>query len=439
MQQKREEYAANLLRRYQASFLAAAVVLVTACGFQLLNVSSASSAAMQRVASWTQETQNKWSAHAKVAADLPRLSVAATPGLDVAKQFGELWERAEAALAGLEQRVKGWLEDVKRGWAHGEEHFRMFHTHDRPDSSPLKRINLPISVTTRNTNWKSIGELALLKSLLPSLLRTIESGYLYGVYLGIDAGDRLLDQPGAEEELRRLWDAACSKEGKKIELRMFVYSDTAHKNVWAVNYITKEAYLDGYDYFFRVNDDSEFKEGGWTSQLVEALQRNEDFGAAGVLDPDNPRIWTHSFVGRQHIEIFGFHFPFSFGNYWSDDWITTAYDRKFSVWLYEVPIGHHRHKERYTVNWTDSAVRLSVETDRARLRWRTWLCRARDASEYCGNATVTSAHEHHALPAAAQRGYSREVLLAMENKAKAEQFRRLKRKGGGGGDSAVLS
>jgi hypothetical protein len=306
-------------------------------------------------------------------------------------------------------------------WQDAEEHFRIFHTHHR-GGSPLVRINLPVSITTRNTKWKSTSDMVLLRVFLPSLLRTIEPGYQYGVYLGYDEGDPLLDQPGAESEVRAHWTSICQRHNKSVALKLFRYNDTAHHNVWAVNYITKEAYLDGYDYFFRVNDDSEFQAPGWTSQLVEALQRTEDFGGAGVLDPANPRLWTHSFVGRPHLEIFGFHFPFSFGNYWSDDWITSAYTRRFSIWLYAVPIKHHLHQERYRINWKDADKRLQVELDRAKIRWSRWLCRVKGLAEFCDREARDFVKP---VRADKPRGYSRKRYMAMEKEAKQKQFARL--------------
>ena len=96
-----------------------------------------------------------------------------------------------------------------------------------------------------------------------------------------------------------------------------------------------QCYLDGYDYFYRVNDDSAF-EGPWASLLASRIRESNNFGVVGVYDKGNPRIFTHSLVGRPHIEVFGYYFPFEFGNYWSDDWITAVYEKpyifKVSVW-----------------------------------------------------------------------------------------------------------
>ncbi len=173
-------------------------------------------------------------------------------------RLGDQLKSAEVSFSDLKERVTRGLAMVKQGWWEAEQHFRLYHTHDR-GSSPLVRMCLPISVTTANTNWRRLDEMLLVRSLLPSLLNTMEEGYQYGVYVGYDAGDPLLDRPGAEAELHKLWNERCASRHKHVELRLFRYNDTRHFNVWAVNYITKEAYLDGYDYFFRINDDSEFR------------------------------------------------------------------------------------------------------------------------------------------------------------------------------------
>jgi hypothetical protein len=44
---------------------------------------------------------------------------------------------------------------------------------------------------------RPIKDMLLLTSFFPSLLKTLEPGYFYGVYLGYDVGDPLLDAPGA--------------------------------------------------------------------------------------------------------------------------------------------------------------------------------------------------------------------------------------------------
>ncbi len=393
---------------------------------------------LDEIKAWEAGLSDKWKLHDQVAKGLKgivnrdfvanlRDGINGTKA--VVQRVEHLLSTAKAMSSNLNGRVDVANEQLKQAWRDTEAHYRMFHTHDR-GTSPLIRINLPVSITTRGTRWAKLSDMLLFTSFLPSLLRTMESGYVYGVYVGYDVGDPLLDKPGAEEEVKRLWYEQCERAGRTAEVKLFKYADTAHHNVWAVNYVTKEAYLDGYDYFFRVNDDSEFADTGWTSRLVEALQKNEDFGAAGVLDDVNPRIWTHSFIGRPHLEIFGFHFPFSFGNWWSDDWITFVYTKRFSLWLYDVPIKHHVHPVRYNINWTSHEQRLNVELDRARSRWSEWLCTVKNVTEFCPafipRASSQSSIRMDATTSNA-RGMSLERYLKMENAAKSAQEDRMKR------------
>ncbi len=97
---------------------------------------------------------------------------------------GSLTDLRERVGRGLSMLRQGWWEGGMTGQRclalrvrnAGQEHFRLFHTHDR-GSSPVVRINLPISITTHGTNWHSLEEMLLMRSLLPSLLRTMEDGY----------------------------------------------------------------------------------------------------------------------------------------------------------------------------------------------------------------------------------------------------------------------
>lgn len=292
------EWRANeLVHRHGAKALVGFALLVVLCVLQHAQLDSARALAESSLDEWRAALEGAdVERRAEMARVKPLENKARVAALRQGANGTQAWvttlqrqhERTEATFSDLQRRVDGGLAMVRDGWWEGEGHFRLFHTHNR-GSSPLVRMCLPVSITTRGTRWVRLEEMLLLTSLLPSLLRTMEPGFLYGVYVGYDAGDPLLDAVGAEARLQSLWSSRCAAENKRVELKLFRYNDTRNHNVWAVNYITKEAYLDGYDYFFRINDDSEFQMQGWTSRLVEALQLNEDFGAAGVLGEANAR------------------------------------------------------------------------------------------------------------------------------------------------------
>lgn len=61
----------------------------------------------------------------------------------------------------------------------------------------------------------------------------------------------------------------------------------------------------------------------------------------GPSDSNNEKIFTHSFVHRSHIEVFGHLFPPSFKNWWSDDWISTVYGPSHTFRPSDVLIKHN--------------------------------------------------------------------------------------------------
>jgi hypothetical protein len=79
--------------------------------------------------------------------------------------------------------------------------------------------------------------------------------------------------------------------------------------------------------FTQVNDDTIIVTPNWATKLVHTLASNPsipNFGVTGPSDTNNGKIFTHSFVHRTHMEVFGHLFPPYFKNWWSDDWITTV-------------------------------------------------------------------------------------------------------------------
>ncbi len=138
--------------------------------------------------------------------------------------------KAESELANETQAFLLWLRN----------HELISHNVSRPVARPPPpvRVCIPISITTRGTHWKSVSEMLLLSSFLPSLVRTTEPGFSFGVYLGYDAGDPLLDSVSGQVEILRLARPIIGEAD--IELRSFRYTDSKNRNVWAVNYITRE-------------------------------------------------------------------------------------------------------------------------------------------------------------------------------------------------------
>lgn len=302
---------------------------------------------------------------------------------DIAAAQGLLRETS-AVLSKSVGALEKFSNETKEFYGWLSNHMTLSHGNEGSVTVPkVTKICLPISVTTRGTKWTRLQDTLLLTSFFPSLVRTAEPGYHYGVYLGYDDGDPLLDSEDGQRTLRQL--VAELTATAPVTMKAFRYSDSRNRNVWAVNYVTRECYMDGYDYFYRVNDDSAFEEP-WTERLVQRLQQKQDFGVVGTLDKENPRIFTHSLVGRPHLEVFGYYFPFEFGNYWSDDWITFVYQPPYMIKSYDVPIKHHKHAERYTVEWNRKTL-LDEMVNLGRKRWKAYLCLQKKMHEYCTETT----------------------------------------------------
>ena len=84
------------------------------------------------------------------------------------------------------------------------------------------------------------------------------------------------------------------------------------KPAWAQNDAMMEAYFDNMDYFYRVNDDTKLKTGGWTEAFIYALLAF-DPANVGVVGPNHQGgydiILTYEFTSKLHVEIFGFYYP----------------------------------------------------------------------------------------------------------------------------------
>jgi len=81
-----------------------------------------------------------------------------------------------------------------------------------------------------------------------------------------------------------------------------------------------------------------------------------NFGVTGPTDQNNDLIFTHAFVHRTHMEVFGHLFPPSFKNWWSDDWITTVYGASHTFKHTDVQIMHNVESQK-----TSSSTRYEID------------------------------------------------------------------------------
>ena len=105
---------------------------------------------------------------------------------------------------------------------------------------------------------------------------------------------------------------ACKKYKIVVRNVRYVKCNYTGKPAWAQNDAMMEAYIDGMDYGYRINDDTLLRTRGWTEKFISAL---ESFNPpnVGVVGPThsggNNKILTYDFTSNKHIDIFGYHYP----------------------------------------------------------------------------------------------------------------------------------
>lgn len=204
---------------------------------------------------------------------------------------------------------------------------------------------------------------------------------MFAFYLGFDKADPIYDTGDAWHDIRAefarrasiafhsqlLTDDEISHILEKqllIKLFHFDHLDGAPSQV--VSQVMLQAYGDGFDYFYQINDDTQFNSLDWAENLVSTLanQPIPNFGVTGPRDLNNDKIFTHSFVHRTHIEIFGHLFPPSFKNWWSDDWISTVYGSEYTFLTRDVQIKHNVAAQKtsgYTRYEVDKGAQLRLD------------------------------------------------------------------------------
>ena len=89
------------------------------------------------------------------------------------------------------------------------------------------------------------------------------------------------------------------------------------------------AYLEGAEYFYKIDDRIVFITENWTLPFIRTL-KNLEPPNVGVVGPNHQggytSIITYEFVHKTHINIHGHHYPKSFVNWYADSWISRIYE-----------------------------------------------------------------------------------------------------------------
>jgi hypothetical protein len=253
--------------------------------------------------------------------------------------------------------------------------------------SPLK-ICLAIPMTSKGTDMKDILDSPFWNNIFDSFMRSIDwrsNKYFYRFYIGFDRADDKYDVGDSWSEFReefkhraifRLSEQMMNEESinsilnngiLSLKLMHFDHLESAPSQI--VSQLVVTAYSDDFDYFYQINDDTILETPNWAPKLISSLKSNpfiSNFGVTGPVDTNNEKIFTHSFIHRTHIDVFGYLFPPSFKNWWSDDWISTVYGSKHTFRNSDVTIKHNVHGQktgdinRYHV---DKSAQFSLENE----------------------------------------------------------------------------
>lgn len=237
------------------------------------------------------------------------------------------------------------------------------------EQGALSSVCVLIPVSSRGQTWGHVEDSFAVQISLQSARNTSEDLlYNYTFYVGYDRGDAFFDNASTVADLRRWFgDNLGQMNLKTVEVL------NPHKKPGPVmNALSLEAYSDGCEFMYRINDDTEFLTP-WTSAFVRALASFEP-PYRGVVGPTclegNTAILTHDFVHRGHLDLFGTHYPPELTDWWLDDWISTVYGPKSTLKLADVVVRHHVLSTRYDVTWDNKGLlaealrlgRLKVES-----------------------------------------------------------------------------
>ncbi|CAM9624920.1 unnamed protein product [Ascophyllum nodosum] len=268
---------------------------------------------------------------------------------------------------------------------------------ERADGEP-EIIAICVPMTSRGTDMNSTHHSPVWKNAFQTFLSTTEWNpprFRYHWYFGFDAGDPIYDGPDAVKSLDVAFQLLAKKEFRNrgldadallkgfMRLEAKYYYDFDNAPSYVVSALIQDAYDDGCDYFYQINDDTVMNSAGWAETFTAVLRTNplgRNVGVTGPSDTNNRRILTHAFVHRRvtHLDIFGRYFPLSFRNWWSDDWISNVYGSEHTLRDHIVTVTHDVASQkleahnRYEIDFT-AEQGLGAELREGHVKLSRWL------------------------------------------------------------------
>ena len=186
------------------------------------------------------------------------------------------------------------------------------------------KINIAICTCVRSRKGDAmVNKLDIYKYLIKSIQKTVtdieKQKYNVKIYVYFDDDDDFWIKNHTFDWLNVT----------EFPVKMYM---TPHTDRIPWNEVTRKAYDEGADYFFRTNDDVELKSKGWIDLAVGKLK---DMNNVGVVGPKslkgNTNILTLDFTHRTHMEIFDTYYPQEFKNWYVDDFITYVYNERLQI------------------------------------------------------------------------------------------------------------
>ena len=170
----------------------------------------------------------------------------------------------------------------------------IFNFQRRSDQAHVTRIAIGLGITSKsnqNTDTKSynVQGIQFFADFLPTFCVTLTSGggkHEFHFYVAYDMNDPMFTDCSILEKFHNhffnISKQMCPKDTNL--LLHFVQCSHQGKPAWAQNDAMMEAYLDGMDYFHRINDDSILQTPGWAETFIATLS-GFDPPNVGVVGP----------------------------------------------------------------------------------------------------------------------------------------------------------
>lgn len=249
-------------------------------------------------------------------------------------------------------------------------HCRLLSTWERPPittSTSGNKLCICVSVEN-NGEHPVIAQSPFFDVLLKSFLRTTTTnadGQLdFHFYIGFHNDSTYDHQPPSAfnqftAEFRRLIG------DRPIGLHAFRYpflSPLVDRSR-LYNLLMDDAYREGCDYLYQMNDDTLLLDNGWASELTNCLSKNDGLGGASMEELGSTRRVT-AMIHRRHIDIFGSYWPVKYIDWDNEWWIEQVYElgSKWCQWGKMRSLGDVHSEQKHCTTEID----MAMDVQRAR-------------------------------------------------------------------------